>query len=43
VSVADLPLRHPDQWARATRHPFLGGVRDGSLPRAAFNTWLAQD
>jgi formylaminopyrimidine deformylase / aminopyrimidine aminohydrolase len=43
VSVADLPLRHPDRWARATGHPFLGGVRDGSLPRTAFNTWLAQD
>jgi formylaminopyrimidine deformylase / aminopyrimidine aminohydrolase len=43
VSVAELPLRHPDRWARATRHPFLAAVRDGSLPAQAFNTWLAQD
>ena len=43
VSVAELPLRHPDRWARATRHPFLAAVRDGSLPGSAFNTWLAQD
>jgi len=43
VSVAELPLRHPDRWARATRHPFLAAVRDGSIPGRAFNTWLAQD
>jgi thiaminase/transcriptional activator TenA len=43
VRVAELPLRHRDRWARATRHPFLGAVRDGSLPGPAFNTWLAQD
>ena len=28
---------------RATRHPFLSAVRDGSLPESAFDTWLAQD
>ena len=28
---------------RATRHPFLSAVRDGSLPKSAFDTWLAQD
>jgi len=32
-----------DGWERATRHPFLAAVRDGSLPTAAFDTWLAQD
>ena len=35
----------PDQqlWTAATRHPFLDGVRDGSLPVEALDTWLAQD
>lgn len=28
---------------RATRHPFLSAVRDGSLPESGFDTWLAQD
>jgi thiaminase/transcriptional activator TenA len=35
--------RHPEEWGAATRHPFLEGVRDGSLPEAAFGTWLVQD
>jgi len=43
VPVADLPLRHAAAWDRATRHPFLLGVRDGSIAEAAFDTWLAQD
>ena len=30
-------------WTAATRSPFLDGVRDGSLPVAALDTWLAQD
>ena len=30
-------------WTAATRHPFLDGVRDGSLPVHALDTWLAQD
>ncbi|MGH7912758.1 MAG: hypothetical protein ACREQM_17040 [Candidatus Dormibacteraceae bacterium] len=30
-------------WARLCAHPFLGGVRDGSLDAAAFRRWLAQD
>ena len=30
-------------WSAATRHPFLDGVRDGSLPVEALDTWLAQD
>ncbi len=40
---ADLPARAPDLWTAATRHPFLDGVRDGTLPLAALDTWLAQD
>lgn len=34
---------HPAEWTAATHHPFLEGVRDGSLPEAAFRTWLVQD
>ncbi|TFV55912.1 TenA family transcriptional regulator [Geodermatophilus sp. DF01-2] len=43
MPVADLPSRHPDAWQRATRHPFLDAVRDGTIPVAAFDTWLVQD
>lgn len=42
-SVRALPERHPGLWQAATRSPFLDGVRDGTLPVAAFDTWLAQD
>jgi thiaminase/transcriptional activator TenA len=41
--TADLVERHADRWEAATRHPFLAGVRDGALPVAALDTWLAQD
>lgn len=30
-------------WESATEHPFLAAVRDGTLPTAAFDTWLVQD
>ena len=43
MPVTDLLQRHPGEWARATRHPFLAGVRDGTLPDGAFDTWLVQD
>ena len=43
VPVADLPSRHPDAWRGATRHRFLAAVRDGTIPVAAFDTWLVQD
>jgi len=33
----------PDLWKLATQHPFLAAVRDGTLPTATFDTWLAQD
>lgn len=39
----DLLARHAAAWRRATRHPFLDGVRNGTLPAGAFETWLAQD
>ncbi|MGY1666877.1 thiaminase II/PqqC family protein [Geodermatophilus sp. SYSU D00696] len=43
MPVADLLARHAGAWGRATRHPFLDAVRDGTLPPAAFDTWLVQD
>jgi thiaminase len=43
VNIAELLVRHEACWQRATRHPFLSAVRDGSLPESAFDTWLAQD
>ena len=33
----------PARWRAATSHPFLEAVREGTLPAAAFATWLAQD
>lgn len=43
VPVADLPERYRAAWSRATRHPFLLAVRDGTLPEGAFDGWLVQD
>lgn len=33
----------PAPWAAYTRHPFVEGLGDGTLPRAAFLTYLRQD
>ena len=33
----------PEPWHAYTRHPFLEGLKDGTLPRAAFLTYLRQD
>jgi formylaminopyrimidine deformylase / aminopyrimidine aminohydrolase len=38
-----LVSRHTSAWQAATVHPFLAGVRDGSLPADSFDRWLAQD
>jgi thiaminase/transcriptional activator TenA len=43
MSVGDLPARHEEAWLRATRHPFLAQVREGTLPEDAFAVWLVQD
>ncbi|MCG5431754.1 TenA family transcriptional regulator [Mycobacterium sp. MYCO198283] len=32
-----------DLWTAATHHPFLLGIRDGDITRAAFDRWLVQD
>ena len=39
----DLIAAEPELWRAATRHPFLDGVRDGSLSASALDRWLAQD
>ena len=31
------------EWHTATHHPFLTGIRDGSLAAQAFKRWLEQD
>ena len=36
-----LMSRHTSAWQAATVHPFLAGVRDGSLPEHSFDRWLA--
>jgi thiaminase len=38
-----LVSRHTAAWQAATVHPFLAGVREGSVPEDAFDRWLAQD
>ena len=38
-----LLTRHAAAWEAATIHPFLAGVRNGSLPEDSFDRWLAQD
>ena len=43
MRAADLLARVSGAWSAATRHPFLLGVRDGTVPPAAFDTWLVQD
>jgi len=43
VTGSDIVSRHRQEWLAATHHPFLESVRDGSLPAAAFQTWLVQD
>jgi thiaminase len=43
VTVDVLLTRHASAWQAATVHPFLAGVRDGSLAADAFDRWLAQD
>lgn len=36
-------LGAPNEWAAYTRHAFVQGLGDGSLPRAAFVHYLVQD
>ena len=43
MSYEGFQKRHDELWHAATHHPFLDGVRDGSLPVRAFDLWLVQD
>lgn len=43
MTVAALLQSSADAWARATAHPFLDAVRDGTLPLNTFDAWLVQD
>jgi len=43
VNTTELLTKHRQLWHEATHHPFLDGVRNGSLPVEAFNRWLEQD
>ena len=43
VAADDLTEHRTDLWDGAVSAPFLDGVREGSLPPAAFDRWLAQD
>jgi formylaminopyrimidine deformylase / aminopyrimidine aminohydrolase len=43
MTAEALVSRHEAAWRAATVHPFLAGVRDGSLPEDCFDRWLAQD
>lgn len=39
----ELRERASEQWRAATDHPFVDGIRAGSLPRDTFAFYLAQD
>ncbi len=43
AQVEDLLERHATGWREATRHLFLDGAREGTLPADAFERWLVQD
>jgi thiaminase len=43
VKAQDLIGRHDPLLRGATRHPFLDGVREGTLPEGVFERWLVQD
>ncbi len=43
MTTGELIADDAELWHAATHHPFLEGVRDGSLEPAAFSRWLVQD
>jgi thiaminase len=43
MTAEALLARHAAAWQAAVVHPFLAGVRDGSVPEDSFDRWLAQD
>jgi formylaminopyrimidine deformylase / aminopyrimidine aminohydrolase len=43
VRAGELIEWNRDAWRAATEHPFLAGIREGSLDPARFAAWLGQD
>lgn len=43
MKAQDLIKHHEPSWRKAIRHPFLDGVREGTLPEGVFERWLVQD
>ena len=43
MPIADLLKSLSAEWLAATDHPFLTGVREGTVAPEAFDTWLVQD
>jgi formylaminopyrimidine deformylase / aminopyrimidine aminohydrolase len=43
VKTQDLIARYESSWRGAIRHPFLDGVREGTLLEGDFERWLVQD
>ena len=43
MKARDLIERHDRSWREAIRHRCLDGVRTGTPPAGAFETWLVQD
>ena len=43
MTTRELIAADAELWHAATHHPFLEGVRDGTLDPAAFSRWLVQD
>ncbi|MBA2691684.1 MAG: TenA family transcriptional regulator [Rubrobacter sp.] len=43
MKTQDLIEAHDSLWRGATEHPFLDGIRDGTLADGAFEEWLVQD
>jgi len=42
ITTANILKRHAPLWKVTCRNPFVGGVRDGSLPVEVFDRWLVQ-
>jgi thiaminase/transcriptional activator TenA len=42
ITTATIIKRHAPLWKVTCRNPFVGGVRDGSLPVEVFDRWLVQ-
>ena len=43
MKAEDLWSRHASVWSAAIHNPFLQALRDGSITKEQFDTWLIQD